>query len=111
MWDFHRVITWLVALAPALLCTVAAIVANSHAMHQAGLARIEAFRHDEVAMEVLAELLVHLSTYGTVIVGFMIDAVFGTHLGILSKALLALIWMYAMVKSSVQVRRALKSLA
>lgn len=110
MMDFHRALAVLFALAPALLCVVAALVSNAHVLSATLDRALDRVRHDEDVMHVLAEVLVHLSTYGTVLFGFVLQVAVGAHMDLAAKALASLTWFVVMLRAAIAVRRALRRL-
>src|SRR6516225_365086 len=74
-----------VALAPALasllLCVCVEGPALARVMRAKWQSVLKHMREDEALLELLAELTVHLSTYGTAVVGFVAHAFAAAHFG------------------------------
>lgn len=94
----------LVALLPAILSVVLLALVEGPRW----AARIAS---DKAALDVLAEVTVHLSTYGAVVVGLGLDMMFNLHLQHSKTMLLVgLVWFAALVRVSYIARRLAETL-
>lgn len=94
----------LVALLPAILSVVLLALVEGPRW----AARIAS---DKVALDVVAEVAVHLSTYGAVVVGLALDMLFNLHLEHSKTMLLVgLVWFAALVRVSYIARRLAETL-
>ena len=94
----------LVALLPAILSVVLLALVEGPRW----AARIAS---DKVALDVVAEVAVHLSTYGAVVVGLALDMLFNLHLEHSKTMLLVgLVWFAALVRVSYIARRLAEAL-
>jgi hypothetical protein len=107
-----------VALAPALasllLCVCVEGPALARVMRAKWQSVLKHMREDEALLELLAELTVHLSTYGTAVVGFVAHAFAAAHFGGQAPVVLTVLgsagWFAAMLFMSYGLRRLLKDL-
>jgi hypothetical protein len=72
--------------------------------------KLAALRGDVPALHLFAEVLVHLSTYGTAVVAYLLDSMVGLHLSKTATALTALVWLVVMLRLAYKVKRHLHDL-
>ena len=100
-----------VALAPALACLVVwFIVELAPAAFDFAASKVAALRSDIPALHIVAEVLVHLSTYGIAVVADLLDSMVGLHLSKPATALTALAWFVVMTRLAYKVKRYLHDL-
>lgn len=107
--DFTHLTAWAVALAPTFLSVAACLVVEGPAilrvLRERLLKAAEAFRKDHAALEVAAEALVHLSTYGSAVLVFVLGKALSLHMGALPTAGLAVVWFLVMLRLAYKVRK------
>lgn len=108
------VLTLLVALAPALATSLVMLLVEGPAVWRLAKAAVSrkasALREDKPTLEVAAEALVHLSTYGSVVLAYVLDKAFGVHLGHLAIAGVSLLWFLLTLRLARAVRAVLHDL-
>lgn len=97
----------LVALAPALACLLLCVCVEGSALWERFLKRL---RTDEPLLELLAELTVHLSTYGSAVVGWVLHLLVGEQSGALPPVVGGLLWFVVLLRISLWLREMLKNL-
>lgn len=68
------------------------------------------FLKDRILLEMVAETTVHLSTYGSIVVGWVVDHLVGGEHGYIFKASVAIVWFTAMLYISYWARKLLEDL-
>lgn len=108
-----------VALAPALASTlICAIAEGEPTLKRLVGSRLlpflrnlrERFRQDKTLLELVAETTVHLSTYGSIVVGWLVHHLVGNEPGYIFTTAVAVAWFSVMLNISYWARKLLEDL-